>query len=331
MTRFLLLVALAAAPAWSQTVLPVADTDLIRDHLYISPSGDHFLIFRPDGDLVVADTDGRIVWGLGGTGVSFQGAARVAMQPDGNLAMYGADGEPVWSALTERPDPAARLTISADGDLQLVTDAGPVWSSRSGAVRPAEPVVGVPPAAVAVALEDDPACAPVADAGGGLLDPGVTPDYVTDVGCLERVAHDEANRQRQAAGLGPLAWSDAFAAVARAHSQDMVRRGYVSHDTPEGVTFAERMSDAGLDCPGPKAENIAGAHAVGLEYINDADEVVSVEWLPRRDVGVAPVASWMNSPPHRRNLLDPGHNRHAIGIAWDAEARMYRATQLLCE
>ncbi|WP_143537319.1 CAP domain-containing protein [Rubrivirga sp. SAORIC476] len=315
MTRFLLLllVAFAALPARAQTPLPVSNAELIRDHLYLSPSGSHFLLFRPDGDLVVVDTDGQIVWGLGGMGVAVQGADRAAMQPDGTLAVYAADGARLWSALADAPGPGAALTISADGDLQIVTEAGPVWSARTGALRPVE------------------GCAPVEDAAGGMLPPGATPAYVAYIACIERLAHDEANRAREAAGLGPLAWSDAFAAVARAHSEDMVRRGYVAHDTPEGLTFSDRMEAASLDCSGRRAENIAGAHAVGLEYVNDADEVVSVEWLPQREVGAAPVVSWMNSPPHRRNLLNPDHHRHAIGVAWDAEAQMYRATQLLCE
>ena len=194
------------------------------------------------------------------------------------------------------------------------------------------PVAGPPPATASAEPEGGPAaCAPTADAEGGPLDPGTEPSFLEDVACIERLAHEEANRARQLAGLGPLAWSDAFAAVARAHSEDMVRRGYVAHDTPEGLTFSDRMEAAGLDCFGPQAENIAGAHAVCLEYVNDADEVVSVEWLSRQEIGSAPVVSWMNSPPHRRNLLNPDHNRQAIGVAWDADARMYRATQLCCE
>lgn len=326
MPRFhlLVLIALTGAPAWSQTALPLSNADLIRDHLYLSPSGDHFLLFRPDGDLVVVDTDGRIVWGLGGAGVSFRGAERVAMQPDGNLAMYTADGAPLWSALTTGPDSTAVLTISSDGDLQLVTDGGLLWSSRHG-------VIGRDtPAASGAEFAGSAICAPAADAAGGMLAPGLTPSFLSDIACIEHLAHEEANRARRLAGLDPLQWSDAFAAVARAHSEDMVRRDYVSHDTPEGVTFSERMDAAGLDCTGARAENIAGAHAVGLEMINESDEIVSVEWLSQGEIGSAPVALWIRSPQHRRNLLNPEHTRHAIGVAWDAGARMFRVTQLLC-
>jgi uncharacterized protein YkwD len=330
----LALIVLTAAPAWSQTALPLSNADLIRDHLYLSPSGDHFLIFRPDGDLVVVNTDGQILWGLGGLGVPFQGADRVAMRPDGNLVVYAADGARLWSALPAGPGPSARLTISADGDLQLVTDRDLAWSARRDVTRgaaTAPSITRVVPGGAEPDHSGPAACGPAPDAAGGAFEPGQTPSFIADVACIERLAHDEANRARRLAGLGPLAWSDAFAAVARSHSEDMVRRGYVSHDTPEGVSFSERMEAAGLDCSGPRAENIAGAHAVGLEWVNEADEVVSVEWLPRQEIGSAPVVSWIHSPPHRRNLLNPDHHRHAIGVAWDADAQMYRATQLLCE
>ena len=332
------ILALAAGSALAQSPmsLPLSQGTIERDVPYASPSGDHYLIFRNDGDLVVVDTDGRPVWQLSATGVPVDRAARVVMQPDGNLAVYAADGAYLWSAFTERPDPAGRLTISSDGVLQLVTDDGPVWSSRGGAPRPAAPVAGVPPAAEVAPSGPEPtdgpaACRPAPDGAGGMLEPGRTPSYVADASCLERLAHEAANRARRESGLDPLEWSAAYAAVARAHSEDMVRRGYVSHNTPEGTSFSQRMADAGLGCSGPKAENIAAMYAVGVEMLNQAGEVVSVEWLARSVLGEAPVAQWMDSPPHRRNLLNPDHARHAIGFAWDAQTRRILATQLLCE
>jgi uncharacterized protein YkwD len=54
----------------------------------------------------------------------------------------------------------------------------------------------------------------------------------------------------------PLRWDEKLAGVARAHSRDMVQRGYVSHFSPDGSFPALRVSQAGIVylCAG---ENIA--------------------------------------------------------------------------
>ncbi|HKK08451.1 MAG TPA: CAP domain-containing protein, partial [Gemmatimonadota bacterium] len=51
---------------------------------------------------------------------------------------------------------------------------------------------------------------------------------------LERAMRERVLRDRRAAGRGPLAWDPALAAIARDHSRDMVRRGYLGHVSPDG-------------------------------------------------------------------------------------------------
>lgn len=81
--------------------------------------------------------------------------------------------------------------------------------------------------------------------------------------------------------------------AAQQHSDDMARRGYISHTTPEGVTFDERISRAGY--PAPAAENIAKG--------------------PRSAERV--VALWMNSPGHRANILNCAFTAIGVGVATD--------------
>jgi uncharacterized protein YkwD len=101
-----------------------------------------------------------------------------------------------------------------------------------------------------------------------------------------------ANGARREAGCPELAWDERAAAVARAHSEDMLRRGYFSHTSPEGVTPFERLRRAGIAFSAA-AENIASGIRSGVEVF-------------RR---------WMGSAGHRRNLLNCQYTRQGVGVA----------------
>jgi uncharacterized protein YkwD len=79
-----------------------------------------------------------------------------------------------------------------------------------------------------------------------------------------------------------LSWNDALFAAAAGHSQDMASRNYFSHDTPEGVTFTQRLSAAGYPYRAA-AENIAAGQT----------SVASV------------MATWLASEGHCRNIMNP--------------------------
>src|SRR5690606_2113056 len=98
-------------PDAARLTLPLENgTELVRGQRYWSQPGGHFLTLNPDGNLVVARADGGYVWGFDTQpNVEFWRVGRVVWQEDGNLAAYSADGGYIWSALTENPDPAARL------------------------------------------------------------------------------------------------------------------------------------------------------------------------------------------------------------------------------
>lgn len=103
-----------------------------------------------------------------------------------------------------------------------------------------------------------------------------------------------ARSARRDAGCPDLTWDARAAGVAMAHSADMLRRGYFSHDSPEGVGPFERLRKAGVTFSAA-AENIAyGA------------------WT-----GAAAFQQWIRSPGHRRNLLNCRYTRHGVGVAGD--------------
>lgn len=75
---------------------------------------------------------------------------------------------------------------------------------------------------------------------------------VISISELEQKVHDGINLQRQNQGLKLLVYDTKIADVARKHSQDMATRNYFEHDTPEGITPAQRGINAGYSLCGDR-------------------------------------------------------------------------------
>lgn len=110
-------------------------------------------------------------------------------------------------------------------------------------------------------------------------------DYEAEQEILELI-----NMERERAGLSPLALDESLSEVARKHSFDMWHRQYFSHNNPEGETPFDRMVEGEADFS-RAGENLALARTVR-----------------RAHVGL------MNSPGHRKNILDPEFRRIGIGV-----------------
>ena len=102
------------------------------------------------------------------------------------------------------------------------------------------------------------------------------------------------NEQRVKAGCTPLVVDPRLDQAAQAHSSDMAERDYFDHTTPEGLTFRDRILNAGYTNPGT-AENI-------VQGPPDAKQAM---------------ASWMASEEHRVNIVDCAFSRIGIGLAED--------------
>jgi uncharacterized protein YkwD len=97
---------------------------------------------------------------------------------------------------------------------------------------------------------------------------------------------------RAASGLGPLRADSELERAAAVQAQNMARANAMNHTTAGG-TFAVRMTKVSTN--GGAAENIAHG-AFGTDE------------LFRR---------WMESPPHRRNMLNPTFTRFGLASAAD--------------
>lgn len=99
----------------------------------------------------------------------------------------------------------------------------------------------------------------------------------------------------------PLAPNAALLTAARNHSQDMLDRDYFAHNTPEGVTPAQRMAAAGYTTDVGTSENIV-RRGVWPGPIDKEPEVYNIH----RDL--------YESSGHRRNQMNPNWKEAGTGI-----------------
>jgi hypothetical protein len=117
----------------------------------------------------------------------------------------------------------------------------------------------------------------------------------------EKFLLDAVNYERANEKISPLKWDANLAAAARAHVQEMVTRNRLSHQFLGEPNLTARASNAGARFSSV-AENIAEAPSVDELHIG-----------------------WMNSFPHRANIMNP--KLTAIGIAVEMRGTQYFAVQ----
>ena len=110
------------------------------------------------------------------------------------------------------------------------------------------------------------------------------------------------NQERATAGCGPVRNDERLRRAARGHSRDMAERDYFSHDSLDGRS------------PWGRAEAAGYTRAIG-------ENIAKGQRTPQ-DV----VASWMDSPGHRRNILNCDAKAIGVGLAYDGDAAVW--TQL---
>ena len=112
---------------------------------------------------------------------------------------------------------------------------------------------------------------------------------------MEAALHRSVNRFRSEQRLIPLTRDGALDAVARTHSQDMAARHYLSHESPEGHIWVDRLERSGIE-----GFTLAGENIGRTNRPNPNQEILN---------------GWLNSPAHRQNLTARPYNYTGIGIA----------------
>ncbi|MFG2550983.1 sigma-70 family RNA polymerase sigma factor [Streptomyces sp. NPDC048581] len=99
------------------------------------------------------------------------------------------------------------------------------------------------------------------------------------------------NKERSAAGCGPLAEDSLLNKAALGHSEDMAARGFFDHTNPDGEDPGQRIT------------------AAGYRWSTYGENIAMGQQTPE-----AVMESWMNSPGHRANILNCSFKDIGVGI-----------------
>ena len=102
----------------------------------------------------------------------------------------------------------------------------------------------------------------------------------SSIGCL-------INDERTSYGLQPVAPNGDLRRAALSHSDEMINQGYFEHTSPAGLTFIDRIQATGY-MRGTRSWEVGENLVWGTGPLSTPQSLVT---------------SWMNSPPHRENLL----------------------------
>jgi uncharacterized protein YkwD len=116
------------------------------------------------------------------------------------------------------------------------------------------------------------------------------------VAALEHAVILRMNEVRRRHGLRPLRHSAPLAAAADFHSRDMARKGYFEHDSANGTAFWRRI------------ERFYPSRGFRSWTVGE-----NLLWATDTYGATFAVREWMQSPPHRENILTRGWREVGIG------------------
>ncbi|MEM7184901.1 MAG: CAP domain-containing protein [Spirochaetota bacterium] len=105
--------------------------------------------------------------------------------------------------------------------------------------------------------------------------------------------HTLINEHRTSVGCSTLTYHAGLGGVARCHSEDMASNNYFSHDSQDGTSFSQRITNAGVSYSSA-AENIAAGSSAASSTLTQ----------------------WLNSSGHKANIENCNLTHHGIGRAF---------------
>jgi uncharacterized protein YkwD len=110
------------------------------------------------------------------------------------------------------------------------------------------------------------------------------------------------NRDRAAAGIGPLAWDTQLGGLAQSHAQEIANSGSLWHSD-----LASWMNLPWMTQWRALGENLLVA--------------------PAGTSGFSAESVWMGSAPHRANILNGGFNHVGVGVVTDGAGREWMVAE----
>jgi len=123
---------------------------------------------------------------------------------------------------------------------------------------------------------------------------------LTSVKTVEKQVQVMVNNERAKVGLSPLALNWQLSRMARYKSQDMINKGYFSHQSPTYGSPFDMMKSFGFTYMSA-GENIAEGQSTATEVMT----------------------GWMNSPGHKANILSNNYSEIGVGLAKKADGTCY--------
>jgi len=135
------------------------------------------------------------------------------------------------------------------------------------------------------------ACVPSGNTTPPLQPPPSVP--ATGMSSAEVAIFGAINAERARHGLRPVAWNARLGEAASVQSRNMAALRRMAHNLPETAT----------------PTLVARVRAAGYEFRRVSENIA----FGQRDAETV-VQSWMNSPGHRANILDPNVSETGVGV-----------------
>lgn len=161
----------------------------------------------------------------------------------------------------------------------------------------------------------------------------IMPNSSVDPALFDAAVLHFTNQRRCAAGVAPLSADPSLRQAAKLHSEDMARLNFFSHTSPVPgrQQLPDRLKGGGASFM-DAAENIAQRSRLQMisgrsfevrdratcDFAYDGQKVQSHSYS---SLAKAFVQGWMDSPGHRKNLLDSRYKRLGSGGSFKANER----------
>jgi len=123
-------------------------------------------------------------------------------------------------------------------------------------------------------------------------------------GSVESLLFDMTNQMRQKSKLSSLGSNSVLVKAARFHSDDMYKKNYLSHFSPDGKSPLDRIRQFKPGYDESCGENVH--NIMSPQGLRDANAIANQM-----------MKDWMGSPEHRKNILSKEYAYIGIGCSTD--------------
>lgn len=141
---------------------------------------------------------------------------------------------------------------------------------------------------------------------GSTTKPAPAPTVSGDFAAFQKRVVELVNAERAKQGLKPLTMNAQVNKTATLKSQDMAKLGYFDHNSPTYGSPFDMMKK------------------YGISYRTAGENIAMGQTTPEQVM-----KGWMNSPGHRKNILNASFTQIGVGVAKNSSGRIYWTQQFI--